>query len=34
MIRNDYNDKIFRTENEKKSATELILECNRKGSPC
>ena len=34
MIRNDYNDKIFRTENEKKSAIiELILECNRKGQP-
>ncbi len=34
MIRNDYNDKIFRTENEKKTAIiELILECNRKGQP-
>jgi len=34
MIRNDYNDKIFRTENEKKAAIiELILECNRKGQP-
>ena len=34
MIRNDYNDKIFRTEDEKKTAIiELILECNRKGQP-
>ena len=34
MIRNDYNDKIFRTEEEKKAAIiELILECNRKGQP-
>jgi len=34
MIRNDYNDKIFRTEDEKKVAIiELILECNRKGQP-
>ena len=34
MIRNDYNDKIFRTENEKKAAIiKLILECNQKGQP-
>ena len=34
MIRNDYNDKIFRTEEEKKAAIiELILECNKKGQP-
>ena len=34
MIRHDYNDKIFRTEDEKKTAIiELILECNRKGQP-
>ena len=34
MIRNDYNDKIFRTEEEKKAAIiELILECNQKGQP-
>ncbi len=34
MIRNDYNDKIFRTEDEKKVAIiELIIECNRKGQP-
>ena len=32
MIRNDHNDKIFRTENEKKSA-DLILECSQKGQP-
>jgi len=34
MIRNDYNDKIFRTEDEKKAAIiKLILECNQKGQP-
>ena len=34
MIRNDHNDKIFRTENEKKSAiVDLILECSQKGQP-
>ena len=34
MIRNDYNDKIFRTEDEKKTAIiKLILECNQKGQP-
>ena len=31
MIRKDYNDKIFRTEKEKKIAIiELISECNKK----
>ena len=34
MIRKDYNDKIFRTEKEKKIAIiELISECNKKGQP-
>jgi len=34
MIRNDHNDKIFRTENEKKAAIiDLILECSQKGQP-
>ena len=34
MIRNDHNDKIFRTEEEKKTAIiKLILECNQKGQP-
>ena len=34
MIRNDHNDKIFRTENEKKTAIiDLILECSQKGQP-
>ena len=34
MIRNDYNDKIFRTEKEKNdSIVEKIIECHNKGQP-
>ena len=34
MIRNDFNDQIFRTENEKNdSIIEKIIEINRKGQP-
>ena len=34
MIRKDHNDKIFRTEEEKKIAIiNLIIECNQKGQP-
>ena len=34
MIRKDFNDKIFRTENEKQNAIiNLIVECNKKGQP-
>ena len=34
MIRNDYNDQIFRTENEKNDAIiEKIIECNNAGQP-
>ena len=34
MIRKDFNDQIFRTENEKYNAiTEKIIECNKKGQP-
>ena len=34
MIRNDFNDQIFRTEKEKNIAIiEKILECNKKGQP-
>ena len=34
MIRKDYNDKIFRTDEEKQSAIiDLIIECNKKGQP-
>ena len=34
MIRKDFNDQIFRTENEKYNAiTKKIIECNNKGQP-
>ena len=34
MIRKDWNDKIFRTDNEKQQAIiENILECNKRGQP-
>ena len=34
MIRKDHNDKIFRTDEEKKIAIiDLIKECNEKGQP-
>ena len=34
MLRKDFNDKIFRTENEKYNAiTNKIIECNKKGQP-
>jgi preprotein translocase subunit SecA len=34
MLRKDFNDKIFRTENEKYNAiTSKIIECNKKGQP-
>ena len=34
MLRNDFNDQIFRTENEKYNAiTKKIIECNSKGQP-
>ena len=34
MIRKDFNDQIFRTENEKYNAiTKKIIECNHKGQP-
>ena len=34
MIREDYNDKIFRTNREKQSAIiDLIIECNKRGQP-
>jgi len=34
MLRNDYNDQIYRTEKEKYNAiTEKIIECNVKGQP-
>ncbi len=34
MIRNDFNDQIFRTENEKNNAiVSKIKECNKKGQP-
>ena len=34
MIRKDFNDQIFRTENEKYNAiTNKIAECNQKGQP-
>ena len=34
MLRNDFNDQIFRTENEKYNAiTDKIIECNKKGQP-
>ena len=34
MLRKDFNDQIFRTENEKYNAiTKKILECNTKGQP-
>ena len=34
MLRNDFNDQIFRTENEKYNAiTKKIVECNSKGQP-
>ena len=34
MIRQDFNDKIFRTEKEKQDAiVNLIEECNKKGQP-
>jgi preprotein translocase subunit SecA len=34
MLRKDFNDQIFRTENEKYNAiTEKIIECNVKGQP-
>ena len=34
MLRKDYNDQIFRTENEKYNAiTNKIIECNKKGQP-
>ena len=34
MLRKDYNDQIYRTENEKYNAiTNKIIECNKKGQP-
>jgi len=34
MLRKDFNDQIFRTENEKYNAiTNKIIECNKKGQP-
>ena len=34
MLRNDFNDQIFRTEKEKYNAiTKKIIECNQKGQP-
>ena len=34
MLRNDFNDQIFRTEKEKYNAiTNKIIECNKKGQP-
>ena len=34
MIRKDFNDKIFRTEEEKQKAIiDLIIQCNQKGQP-
>ena len=34
MLRNDFNDQIFRTEPEKYNAiTNKIIECNNKGQP-
>jgi preprotein translocase subunit SecA len=34
MLRNDFNDRIFRTEKEKYNAiTNKVIECNKKGQP-
>ena len=34
MLRNDFNDQIFRTEKEKYNAiTNKIIDCNNKGQP-
>ena len=34
MLRKDFNDQIYRTENEKYHAiTNKIIECNKKGQP-
>ena len=34
MLRKDFNDQIYRTENEKYNAiTNKIIECNKKGQP-
>ena len=33
MIRNDFNDQIFRTESENEAIVNKIIDCNNKGQP-